>query len=101
MNELDAKSKTLNEYKEKIDDLRVRVLPIYPLCANPHKTRSFATVMFATAHGRHAHTCPWSHALGVSRTAMLQAVRRYAGVICLTLDSPIPIDLLQHPPEEE
>jgi hypothetical protein len=38
MNELDAKSKTLNEYKEKIDDLRVRVLPIYPLCPNAHDT---------------------------------------------------------------
>lgn len=30
MNELDAKSKTLNEYKEKIDDLRVRVLSSPP-----------------------------------------------------------------------
>lgn len=27
MNELDAKTKTLNEYKEKIDDLRVRAHP--------------------------------------------------------------------------
>jgi hypothetical protein len=38
MNELDAKSKTLNEYKEKIDDLRVRVLTIYPLCPSAHDT---------------------------------------------------------------